>query len=588
MKKTYRLLMLIFVMNTIMIVNSFASNQQMAIYVDNEKVIFTEATGYPFVDQTGNTLMPLRSVLEKMGATVQWQNNAAYITKDSQVVEVPLGYKYILHNNNKVASSTSAVMKNSKLYIPLRAVVTALGGDINLTDNSTIRISTKTSSNTENFENISISSEVKDLQKNIRTKEQAISYVDQTFDSLWKSYHLWQGSNSNTAVFRSGPEILNQIQKGEAGRSDMATLVAYLLSDDYETGTLYGFAFATDGSLYSIKAVTYINIDGKYHIFDPVVGLKTDKPSQKGVYFKDMVVDSLDKFSDYIKMDIDQSREISQVYAVEGGQGIRFTVDTAKLFVEIDEPSAKLIYSNTNLADNIFDHIKAENIYQYKLPQMLDGLTLTPESAKGLVGKSPEYIKDKVQTAGDLLLYMLASRTLLENGDQQIFADGYEWHYNRTAKEVLSMKKGNCGSTANLAKYLLGDDYEEVGFILHSYYPGEGGGHVYNYIKYNNKYYIIDFSSYLFDNYSVSEEFNVIALDTLQEYGARWNECFNGLAAIVAHDSPGTHLPNVWSGNTYYLPEGATFEVIMETLDNGYVVKTMPMPTEVPDWRKPQ
>lgn len=588
MKKSFSLLVLILILNALMAITCLANSPQMTVYVDNEKIVFTEATGYPFVDQTGSTLMPLRAVLEKMGATVQWQNNAAYITKGNQVVEVPLGYAYILHNDKKISTTTSARMKNNKLYIPLRAVVTALGGNITLPNSTTIEITSQFSSPNGSSISSPTSDTAQTLQHRINTKEDALSYLDQTFDTLWHSYHLWQGANSNTAVLRSGVEILDNLSFEPAGRSDMATLVAYLLSDNYQTGTLYGFTFEVDGSLNPIKAATYIKIDGKYHIFDPAIGLRADQASRYGAPFKSITVDSLEAFGDYIKNDREQNSVISQVYAVESGQGIRFTVDTHNLFVEADSPSAILIYSNTNLTDKLFDHIKAENINQYQLPKMLGGLTLTPDSAKSLVGKSPEVIKEQVRTAGDLLLYMLASRTLLENGDQQISASGYEWHYNRTAKEVLSMKKGNCGSMANLAKYLLDEDYEEVGFILHSYYPGNGGGHVYNYIKYNGKYYIIDFSSYLFNNYSVASEFNVIALNTLQEYGTRWKECFGGLAAIISHNSPGTHLPNVWSGNTYYLPEGADFDILMETPGNGYIVKTLPMPSSVPDWRNPQ
>jgi hypothetical protein len=153
---------------------------------------------------------------------------------------------------------------------------------------------------------------------------------------------------------------------------------------------------------------------------------------------------------------------------------------------------------------------------------------------------------------------------------------------------VIAENLGNCGSMANLANFLLEGDYEEIGFVLHSYYPGNGGGHVYNYIKYGGKYYIVDFSDYLFKNYEKSSEFNFIALDRLEDYAKRWNECYGGLAAIIVHKSPGTHLPNVWDGDGYYLPEGSEFTVLFETPRSGYEVRTMRCPSGVPDWRKPQ
>ena len=216
MKKSFRLLVLILMINALMAITCLANTPQMTVYVDNEKVVFTEATGYPFVDQTGSTLMPLRAVLEKMGAKVQWQNNAALITKGSQVVEVPLGYAYILHNDKKISTTTSARMKNNKLYIPLRAVVTTLGGNITLPNNTTIKITAQFSSPNGSSIALPTSDVAHALQKRISTKEDALSYLDQTFDTLWHSYHLWQGANSNTAALRSGIEILDNLSLGNA------------------------------------------------------------------------------------------------------------------------------------------------------------------------------------------------------------------------------------------------------------------------------------------------------------------------------------------------------------------------------------
>lgn len=116
---------------------------------------------------------------------------------------------------------------------------------------------------------------------------------------------------------------------------------------------------------------------------------------------------------------------------------------------------------------------------------------------------------------------------------------------------------------------------------------------VFNYIKHENKYYIVDFSSYLFSNYEVSSEFTFIAMDKLEDYGKRWNECYSGLAAIIAHKSSGTHLPNIFgedsgeAGIVYY-PTGADFTILYETPGTGIEIRTNPCPAIVPDWTKPQ
>lgn len=552
----------------------YAQPNKISVFVNEQEVRFNKNTGYPFLSGQA-TLMPLRSVVEKMGATVEWENNVARITKDHNSIEIKLDSNYIIHNNKQVASSAKAVMKDNRCYIPLRSVVIALGGNITMPDNKTIKITIDTQP-------------IQDIKKSIATKEEAIAYLDDKFESLWQSYHLWQGPSSPTAIFRSGEEIIKVDKNSEAGRSDMAAAVAYLLSDDYNTGTLYGFYFDRNAILNAIKAATYIEKDGKFYIFDPVGQMKVDKSCKVGAFLNDITVNSLEELEGYIKADAEIAAGLVSVYAVEDGESIRFTVDTNNLLVNIDKPLAQLIYENKQIGNETFDHIKPENINKYKLPKMLGGVTLSIDEAKALVGETPEKVKDKVHTAGDLLLYMLASKTTLENGDQSQGVDGHVWHYNRTAKEVLALKKANCGSSANLANYLLEGDYEEIGFILHSYYPGSGGGHVYNYIKYKGKYYVVDFSSYLFNNYSVQSEFNFIALDQLSDYGKRWNECYGGLAAIIVHQSKGTHLPNVWEGKYYYLPQGAEFEILYETPQTGYSVGTLPMPTQLRDWEKPQ
>jgi hypothetical protein len=169
-------------------------------------------------------------------------------------------------------------------------------------------------------------------------------------------------------------------------------------------------------------------------------------------------------------------------------------------------------------------------------------------------------------------------------------------NFEKTVEELKLYKKSGgisvvdaqpvgCGRMANLANYLLEGDYEELGFILHSY-TGHGGGHVYNYIKYQGKYYIVDFSSFLFNNYDVNSQFNIIALDKLEDYGTRWKECYGGLAEIIAHTSPGTHLPNVWEGDYCYYPECAKFTVLMQTPE--CMVGTLPCTAETLDWSKPQ
>ncbi|MDR1692323.1 MAG: carboxypeptidase-like regulatory domain-containing protein [Oscillospiraceae bacterium] len=419
-----------------------------------------------------------------------------------------------------------------------------------------------------------ISSPTEARQK-IGTVPDAVEYLNTRFQTLWHSRHWWIEGGS-IAELQAGLFILSR--GGEAGRSDMINVMSYLLNDNCDIGGLFGFRFSTDEP---IMAVNYIRLNGEYTIFDPVAQMDANQSSRWDPSLPEATVRNLADYAAMIETDSELYRAVDSLYAIPDGQQILFEVQFG--WTTLLSPSAEPLYKNEDR--NALNQIKPENINKYKLSSILGGVTLSVDEAKALVGQSPAILQEKVETAGDLLLYMLASKLLLNNGDEQIFADGNMWHYNLSAAETLRLNMGNCGRMANTANYLLKDDYEEVGFVLHSYYPGNGGGHVYNYIKYGGKTYIVDFSSYLFTNYRVADEFNFIALDELEDYGTRWGECYGGLAAIIAHTSEGMHLPNVWEGDGYYLPEGTDFQVLFETPGSGYEVRTMPCPPEVPDWR---
>lgn len=429
----------------------------------------------------------------------------------------------------------------------------------------------------------------------ISTVADAVAYLDLMFPTLWMSYHLWQGGKSSgIAILRSGGDILTQFQWGNAnaGRSDVITAVTFLLADDVNIKSIYGFSHDSTGDFDPIAAVNCISADGKAYFFDPVLSMRGDSVSRYSL-LPEAVTSGLEEYAEYVKRVSGLYTTVEALYEISDGQQITFTDSSG--WAAITSPSVTPFYSDESkhlteeeYNESKYGHIIPENISFYKLPTMLGGLTMTVEEAKSLVGEKPAVIREKVRTAGDLLLYMLASRMLLKNGDETVSVNGHDWHYNSTAEQVLAENLGNCGRMANLANYLLADDYEEIGFILHSYYPGNGGGHVYNYIRYGGKYYIVDFSSYLFTDYSVQNEFHFLALNSLEEYGGRWSECYGGLAAIIAHRSSGRHLPNLWEGNGYIFPEGAELEVLYETPQTGYAVKTTACPDWVTDWKKDQ
>ena len=232
-------------------------------------------------------------------------------------------------------------------------------------------------------------------------------------------------------------------------------------------------------------------------------------------------------------------------------------------------------------------HIKPEYIDRYAISRMLGGTTLTAEEAYALLDMEPEAVKARVKTAADVLMYMLAAKIGDCGGDRCKRIDGREWHYNLNAFEVMEQRLANCGASANLANYLLEGDYEEIGFILHAYHIGEGGGHVYNYIRYEGKYYIVDFSWFIFGSYRPESDFPVMELDRLEDYGIRASELYGGVCMVLAHTSPGQHLPNVFDdeNRVYAVPAGAEYTLLyQENGQNSYQLGEYPLDRSELDW----
>ena len=232
-------------------------------------------------------------------------------------------------------------------------------------------------------------------------------------------------------------------------------------------------------------------------------------------------------------------------------------------------------------------YINPEYIRNYLLSTKLGGTTLTPEEAYALLDMEPEQVKERVKTAADVLMLMLAGRYGDTGGDRTKVINGQEWHYNINAFQVMETRTTNCGSAANLANYLLEGDYEEVGFIEQAYYVGNGGGHIYNYFKYQGKYYIVDFSWYMFNGYQPGRDFPVMEAGRLEDFGRPLAELYGGVCLVLAHTSPGQHYPIVYDdqNKAHAIPEGVEYTLLYQvTASNAYTVAEYPLDRSQLDW----
>ena len=434
------------------------------------------------------------------------------------------------------------------------------------------------------------------LRAEISTMEQAIEYFDTRFPDLIMGVY-WADDRLDYYWIADGYTQCLNPSDWVMDRAAVVNGITYLLSDDMEIYTVLGFRHISgqvDETGMPMLAINCIKTEDGYEFIDPVLGMQGDLGSRIGAILPEAKVSSIEEYVDLITSDPEIYSTLDFLYMFKDGERIEYYVDSQGVST-LRYPMVKSVYQNLDrqMSDAQREakaHIKPENIDRYQLSKVLGGTTLTAEEAYDLVYAKPEVVQEKVRTAGDLLMYALAAQIGDCGGCYCDQWGEYVWHSNYTAKEVMERKLANCGAFANLANYLLEGDYEEAGIIQHAYYKGNGGGHVYNYFLYEGKYYIVDFSWYMFANYAPSNDFPVMALDSLADYdGELVNKLYQNVSLVIAFTSTGQHLPNIFGEDYgedpyhYYVPEGAEYTVLYEAGD-GYLIAEMPLDKKYHDW----
>ena len=111
------------------------SNHYIWIVIDNKPVSFTlkDGMGMPFIDENNRTLVPVRKLLETIGAEVKYNTDAngkvVSVSADLDTTHINLNIdsdQYTV-NEKELTMDTAAVIKNGRTYIPVRPVLEAFG-----------------------------------------------------------------------------------------------------------------------------------------------------------------------------------------------------------------------------------------------------------------------------------------------------------------------------------------------------------------------------------------------------------------------------------------------------------------------------
>ncbi|UOF91517.1 TolC family protein [Fodinisporobacter ferrooxydans] len=110
--------------------NSVATNSasDISIQIDGK----VQAIQPQPVIENGYTLVPLRSIFEKLGATVSWDapSQTVTIAKDTKRIQIAVNSDFAVINGSNVKIDQPVQLVNNRAMIPLRFVSEALGADV--------------------------------------------------------------------------------------------------------------------------------------------------------------------------------------------------------------------------------------------------------------------------------------------------------------------------------------------------------------------------------------------------------------------------------------------------------------------------
>ena len=108
-----------------MSIGAMAENDVVTVTVDNEAVVFEDQQ--PVIIE-GHTLVPVRAVFEKAGATVTWDQptQTATISNDEYVVTIKYGDSVMYRNGVAIELEQPADVINNRTMIPVRAIAEAM------------------------------------------------------------------------------------------------------------------------------------------------------------------------------------------------------------------------------------------------------------------------------------------------------------------------------------------------------------------------------------------------------------------------------------------------------------------------------
>ena len=169
--------------------------------------------------------------------------------------------------------------------------------------------------------------------------------------------------------------------------------------------------------------------------------------------------------------------------------------------------------------------------------------SMTIDEIMELGDLSPEEVREEITLVGDLLNYLYhhydrSGGNLRVEPEQG--SNDHMWEFLEPAKSVIETKTTNCAGSANLAAYVLENNYDEVGYFNeHRGFvnTNDPGGHGISYVKDGDNYIVFD------PQQAIATDTYVLKGQNLDEIAKYYAEVFNprDLAIVIVITGEGFH-----------------------------------------------
>ncbi|TRY23300.1 copper amine oxidase N-terminal domain-containing protein [Brevibacillus sp. LEMMJ03] len=112
-------------------VTVLADSKDIQVKVDDVSVQFPDAK--PYIDpSTSRTMIPIRFISEKLGASVEWDGakQTVTMTKEGKQISFKIGEKKATVSGKQITFDAAATLQNNRTFVPLRFVSEAYGAKV--------------------------------------------------------------------------------------------------------------------------------------------------------------------------------------------------------------------------------------------------------------------------------------------------------------------------------------------------------------------------------------------------------------------------------------------------------------------------